>query len=78
MDENYAFKLVWLFAYKKPEKAHLFVPFADTVVAFDYVLGQEQQCADTIAAFIEAFRIRHTSLELYCWNGIREHQNMIG
>ena len=40
---------------KKPEKAHLFVPFADTVVAFDYVLGQEQQCADTIAAFIEAF-----------------------
>lgn len=43
------------FAYKKPEKAHLFVPFADTVVAFDYVLGQEQQCADTIAAFIEAF-----------------------
>ena len=55
MDENYAFKLVWLFAYKKPEKAHLFVPFADTVVAFDYVLGQEQQCADTIAAFIEAF-----------------------
>lgn len=43
------------FAYKKTEKAHLFVPFADTVVAFDYVLGQEQQCADTIAAFIEAF-----------------------
>lgn len=43
------------FAYKKPEKAHLFVPFADTVVAFDYALGQEQQCADTIAAFIEAF-----------------------
>lgn len=24
-------------------------------MAFDYVLGQEQQCADTIAAFIEAF-----------------------
>lgn len=36
------------FAYKKPEKAHLFVPFADTVVAFDYVLGQEQQCADVV------------------------------
>lgn len=43
------------FSKKKAEAAYQFTPFTDTVVAFDYVLGQERQCAETIAAFLEAF-----------------------
>lgn len=43
------------FSKKKAEAAYQFIPFTDTVVAFDYVLGQERQCADTIAAFVEVF-----------------------
>lgn len=32
-----------------------FSPFTDTVVIFDYVLGQEQLCAETITAYLERF-----------------------
>lgn len=43
------------FAKKEADKVANFQPFTDTVIAFDYVLGQERQCADTIAAFWELF-----------------------
>lgn len=43
------------FAKKKADAVWQFRPFTDTVVIFDYVLGQEQACADTIAAYLTAF-----------------------
>jgi hypothetical protein len=50
------------FAKKEADKAADFQPFTDTVVVFDYVLGQERQCADTIAAFWETFE--HSTYKL--------------
>ena len=32
-----------------------FQPFTDTVVVFDYVLGMEHECAETVSAYINAF-----------------------
>ena len=43
------------FTRKKPEEAKAFVPFTDTVVVFDYVIGKEKECAATIAAFLGVF-----------------------
>ena len=44
------------FARKTPEEEGDFKPFTDTVIVFDYVLGQEKECAETIGAFLEAFK----------------------
>lgn len=44
------------FAGKNAGAVYQFAPFTDTVVAFDYVLGQERQCAETVGAFLEIFR----------------------
>lgn len=43
------------FAKKNADAVCDFPPFTDTVVIFDYVLGQEQPCAETIAAYLESF-----------------------
>jgi len=43
------------FTYKKPEDARVFVPFTDSVIVFDYVLGKESECASTLTAYLEAF-----------------------
>lgn len=43
------------FTYKKPEEVRKFVPFTDTVIVFDYVLGKEKECAETIEAYCNAF-----------------------
>lgn len=43
------------FTYKRPGEVRRFIPFTDTVVVFDYVLGKEQECAQTIEAYLEAF-----------------------
>lgn len=45
------------FTYKKPEEARKFVPFTDTVIVFDYVLGKERKCAETIEAYRDAFEV---------------------
>ena len=61
------------FALKRPEAAYQFTPFTDTVVAFDYVLGQEQQCADMIAAFIEVFSVSPYKLRIVL---LERHQKL--
>lgn len=43
------------FARKNADAVREFSPFTDTVVIFDYVLGQEQLCAETITAYLERF-----------------------
>lgn len=43
------------FTYKNPEAARAFIPFTDTVIVFDYVLGNERRCAETISAYFDAF-----------------------
>ena len=45
------------FTYKKPEEARKFVPFTHTVIVFDYVLGKEKECAETIEAYHAAFEV---------------------
>ena len=44
------------FTNKNSEDVSEFIPFSDTVIVFDYVLGNEQKCADTIAAFLDVFK----------------------
>lgn len=50
-------KLSWFgfFSYKHPDEVMKFKPFADTVVVFDYVVGEESKCADTIESYLEVF-----------------------
>ena len=66
------------FARKHANQILGFQPFTDTVVAFDYVLGQETDCAESIAAYLGIFenspyqlRIilieRHRSSSDYDW-----------
>lgn len=43
------------FTYKKPDNARAFIPFTDTVIVFDYVLGKERECSDSLAAYLDAF-----------------------
>ena len=43
------------FSYKHPDEVMNFKPFADTVVVFDYVVGEESKCADTIESYLEVF-----------------------
>lgn len=43
------------FARKNADAVREISPFTDTVVIFDYVLGQEQLCAETITAYLERF-----------------------
>ena len=43
------------FRYKKSDEASHFIPFTDTVIVFDYVLGKENECADTVEAYLDAF-----------------------
>ena len=52
------------FAKKNADAVCDFQPFTDTVVIFDYVLGQEQPCAETIAAYLELSLIH---IYLYCY-----------
>lgn len=43
------------FAKKNADAVREFQPFTDTVVIFDYVLGQEQLCAEAIESYLEVF-----------------------
>lgn len=43
------------FTHKKSENVKRFIPFTDTVIVFDYILGKEEECAKTIQAYLEAF-----------------------
>lgn len=43
------------FANKSLEKAKGFLPFTDTVIVFDYILGKEKECANTIQSYMDAF-----------------------
>lgn len=43
------------FSQKSGDAIRRFKPFTDTVVVFDYVLGQEAQCADAVASYLEIF-----------------------
>jgi hypothetical protein len=43
------------FARKNPAICAGFEPFTDTVVAFDYILGEEERCAQSILALAERF-----------------------
>lgn len=52
------------FTYKKPDDARTFVPFTDTVIVFDYVLGKESECADTLTAYLEAFEVSPYKLRI--------------
>ena len=52
------------FTHKKPDAANAFVPFTDTVVAFDYVIGKEPECANTIAAYLGAFKLAPYKLRI--------------
>lgn len=55
MAEENADTLVWVFCQENADAVREFSPFTDTVVIFDYVLGQEQLCAETITAYLERF-----------------------
>ena len=52
------------FTYKKPEDARAFVPFTDSVIVFDYVLGKESECANTLTAYLEAFEVSPYKLRI--------------
>ena len=43
------------FGKKNPDDAMTFQPFTDTVIVFDYVLGAERECAETVSAYIDVF-----------------------
>lgn len=43
------------FGKKNFDEAMKFQPFTDTVIVFDYVLGTEHDCAETVGGFIESF-----------------------
>ena len=43
------------FGKKNPDDALGFQPFTDTVIVFDYVLGMEHECAETVSAYIDVF-----------------------
>ena len=43
------------FGKKNPNDVMAFQPFTDTVVVFDYVLGMEHDCAETVSAYIDVF-----------------------
>lgn len=43
------------FARKDADAARDFVPFTDTVVVFDYILGEERKCAETVEALLDRF-----------------------
>ena len=44
------------FSHKNPEEASKFTPFTDSVIVFDYILGNEEKCANTISAYIDVFK----------------------
>ncbi|MBR4909017.1 MAG: SIR2 family protein [Acidaminococcaceae bacterium] len=44
------------FSIKNDSLAAKFVPFTDTVVIFDYVLGDEKACAETLQRLLEVFK----------------------
>lgn len=52
------------FAYKKPDEARAFIPFTDTVIVFDYVLGRESETANTLAAYLDAFEVSPCKLRI--------------
>ena len=43
------------FSNKESENIKDFQPFTNTLIVFDYVLGQEKKCAETIEAYLDAF-----------------------
>ncbi len=47
----------WLgfFIKKDPNSVINFIPFTDSVIAFDYVLGQEETCINTISILLDKF-----------------------
>lgn len=55
---------VGFFAYKNCENAMQFVPFTDTVIVFDYVLYNEAKCAETVSAYLDAFRNTNYKLRI--------------
>ena len=52
------------FARKDVEMFAKFVPFTDTVIVLDYILGQEEICAKLIAVLMEQFCESHHRLRL--------------
>lgn len=52
------------FARKDPGRFANFVPFTNTVIVLDYILGEEEQSAQTIAALMQQFRASHYRLRL--------------
>lgn len=52
------------FSHKNPDAASKFRPFTDTVIVFDYVLGEEDKCARTLEAFLEGFRLSSYKLRV--------------
>ena len=43
------------FIKKDPNLVNDFIPFTDSVIAFDYVLGQEEACVNTISILLDKF-----------------------
>lgn len=52
------------FARKNAELFAKFIPFTDTVIVLDYILGQEEQCARLIVELIEQFSRSHYRLRI--------------
>ncbi len=40
---------------KKTKEAEGFIPFTDTVIVFDYILGEEKQCVEAVEALLDVF-----------------------
>lgn len=40
---------------RKTKEAESFIPFTDTVIVFDYILGEERQCVEAIEALLDVF-----------------------
>lgn len=52
------------FARKDPGRFANFVPFTNTVIVLDYILGEEEQSAQTIATLMRQFGASHYQLRL--------------
>lgn len=52
------------FTHKNCDEIRNFKPFTNTIVVFDYVLGEEKQCADALAAYLEAFELNSYKLRI--------------
>ena len=55
------------FTRKDAEEAERFIPFTDTVVVFDYVLGNAHECAETLSVYLRSFSTSPYKLRvLFC------------